>query len=85
MTRPVTTSKLLNQESVPCRMYSNSRSSHVPGWHGQIRRFAFERLHAGQFIQADRAFTLLGPHGGLRIHLTPLADLLVPLGIGNPG
>src|SRR5262245_30432276 len=45
----------------------------------------FEGWHARQLIQAARPFSWLGPCSGLRIDLTPLADLLVPLGIGHLG
>ncbi len=57
----------------------------VAGLHRQVRVFPFEGLHARQLIQADGPLSLLRSLGSLRIHLTALADLLVPLGIGNLG
>lgn len=52
---------------------------HLPGLHRQIRRFALQRLHADQFIQADRALPLFSACGGLGIHLAPLHNFLLPL------
>src|SRR5437870_1123652 len=78
---PVTTSKLINQESVPCRIYSNSRESHMACLHGQVRMFALQRLHPSQLIRADGAFSSLGPFGGHRVELTPLDNFLLALRI----
>ena len=49
--------------------------------HGQVRMFALQRLHPGQLIGADGAFSSLGPLGGRRVELTPLDNFLAALGI----
>src|SRR5947209_3477697 len=49
--------------------------------HGQVRMFALERLHAGQLIRADDAFSSLGSLGGRRVEPTPLDNFLVALRI----
>ena len=51
--------------------------------HGQIRMLALQRLHASQFIHADRAFALFGTLGCPGIDLTALNDFLFPLLVGN--
>lgn len=51
----------------------------VSGEHGQVGMFAFQRLHSGQLIHADRAFVLLGSLCGLGIELAALHDFLFPL------
>jgi hypothetical protein len=60
-------------------------SQHMPSLHREVGRFALQRLHAGQFIQTDRALPLLGSCGSLRIHLTALLDLLLALRIRHLG
>ena len=45
--------------------------------HGQVRMFALQRLHPGQLIRADSAFSSLGPVGSRRVELTPLDNFLV--------
>src|SRR5947207_8494424 len=47
--------------------------------HGQVRMFALQRLHPGQLIRADSAFSSLGPVGSRRVELTPLDNFLVAL------
>src|SRR5712691_10088060 len=81
MTCPVTTSKLMNQEKVPCRRYSNSRRSTWPGCIGRSGDLRVSRLHSGQFIHADRALSAFGPLGSMRIDLTAVTNLLIPLRI----
>lgn len=51
--------------------------------HRQVRMFAFQGLHPGQFIHADRALPTCGPCGSTGIDLTPIADLLITLRIGH--
>ena len=46
--------------------------------HGQAGVFAFQSLHAGQLIHADRAFSLFSSLGCLGVDLTPFNDLLFP-------
>jgi hypothetical protein len=41
---------LMNHDKVPCRMYSNSRESHMSWLHGQVGILTLERLHTGQLI-----------------------------------
>jgi hypothetical protein len=57
----------------------------MTGLHRQVGMLPFQGLHTCQLIQADRPFSVLGPHGGLRIDLTALADLLIALSIRNLG
>jgi hypothetical protein len=47
--------------------------------HGQIGMFAFQRLHPGQLIHADRSFPLFGPLARLCVDLTSFNDLLCSL------
>jgi hypothetical protein len=56
---------------------------HVLYLHGQIRMLALQRLHASQFIHADRAFALFGTLGCPGIDPTALNDFLFPLLVGN--
>ncbi len=56
-------------------------SQHMTRLHGQVGRLAFQGLHSGQLIHADRALPALGPFGSTCIDLTAVADLLVPLRI----
>jgi len=58
-------------------------SQHMSGLHRQVGVLALDGLHAGQFIQTDATFALLGPLRRLGIDLTPLDDLFVSLCIGN--
>ena len=51
---------------------------HMPGLHRYIRRFALQRLSAGQVSEADGALPVLGSFGGLRGDLAPLSDFLLP-------
>jgi hypothetical protein len=60
MTCPLTTSKLKNQDSMPRRTYSNSLRNTCASLHGYIGMPAFQCLHAGQLIQANRAFLVFG-------------------------
>src|SRR5713226_2133135 len=77
MTCPVTISKLMNQDSVPCRMYSRLASQHMTGLHRQIRMLALDGLHPGQFVHADAALTVLGSLFRLGIHFTALDELFI--------
>ncbi len=83
MTCPVTTSKLRNQDKVPCRMYSRLASQDMAWLHRQVGMLALQCLHAGQFIHANRAFSLCGSFRSFGIHLTPITNLLVALRVGN--
>lgn len=44
--------------------------------HGQVGRLAFQSLHSGQLIPADRSFALCGSLGCLPRDLAPLLDVL---------
>ena len=79
MTCPLTTSKLMNQDKVPCRIYSILPAQHMARLHRQIGKLALDGLHASQLIHADAAFSLLGTFGCLRIHLAALDDFLLAL------
>jgi hypothetical protein len=78
---PVATSRLTYQESVSCRIYSNSRRKTWKGEHGQVQVFALQCLHPGQLIHADRSFSLFGSLSSLCINLASLHDFLFPLGV----
>ena len=56
---------------------------HMIGLHGQVGMLALDRLHASQFVHADRAFAILGPLRRLGIDRTALDNLFVPALIGN--
>ena len=58
---------------------------HMTGLHRQVGMLALDGLHAGQFVQTDGAFALLGTLRSLRIHLTPLDNLFVSAFIGHLG
>src|SRR6266700_2898685 len=83
MTCPVTTSKLMNQDKMPYRIYSNSYRSTWPGCIGRSGYLRVFGLHSGQFIHADRTLPALGSFRGIGIHLTAGAPLPVPLRIGH--
>ncbi len=53
----------------------------VSGKHGQVGMFAFQRLHAHQFIHPDGAFSLFRSLSGLGIDLTSLHDCCFSLEI----
>jgi hypothetical protein len=65
MAWPVITSKLMNQDKMPCRVYSNSRRSTWPGYIGKSRC-----LHPSQLVHTDGAFALFGLYGCLGIDLS---------------
>ena len=54
---------------------------HMARLYGQIGMFAFQRLHAGQLIHADRSFPLFCPLACLCVDLTSFNDLLCSLRI----
>ena len=56
---------------------------HMSCLHGQIRMFALQRLDACQFIDTDRALSLLSSFGCPRIDLTAFHDFCLPLPVGH--
>ena len=56
-------------------------AEHMAWLHRQIRMFAFQSLYPGQFIHADRSFSLFGSLCSLGIDLASLYDFLLPLGV----
>jgi hypothetical protein len=73
----------MNQDKVPCRMYSNSRESHMTGLQREVGMLALNGLHPSQLIQNDGAFALPGSLWSTGIHFTPLDNLFVSVFIGN--